>query len=125
SSVGMKELPYAKLPFSIYGDHVILHASAPSPQFPHPVLLLSGVTDGNEVMRGEETQVIGIADLLAGLGKTDNTIVVMPGTHSKHVYLQDSHISRIGTYLTGELFAVLSENGLFKTAVEPSAAEND
>lgn len=118
SSIGMMELPYAELPFSIYGDHAIVQKLSPSKPFNHPVILLSGVRDGDEVMRGEETQLVGIADLLEASGRTDNTIVVLPGTHSKHVDISNKHIAKIATYVTGELFANLSKNGLLKEAVQ-------
>lgn len=118
SSIGMMELPYAELPFSIYGDHAVVQKLSPSKPFNHPVILLSGVRYGDEVMRGEETQLVGIADLLEASGRTDNTIVVLPGTHSKHVDISNKHIAKIATYVTGELFANLSKNGLLKEAVQ-------
>lgn len=120
SSIGMVELPYAELPFSIDGDHAIVQKLNPSKPFNHPVILLSGVRDGDEVMRGEETQLVGIAGLLEASGHTDKTIVILPGTHSKHVHLSDRHIAKIVTYVTGELFANLSKNGLLKEAVQPT-----
>lgn len=118
SNIGMMELPYAELPFSIYGDHAIVQKFASSPLFNHPVFLLSGVRACDEVMRGEETQLVGIADELESLGCTDNTVVILPGTHSKHVYINDKEITKIETYVTGELFANLITNGLLKDAVE-------
>ncbi len=54
-----------------------------------------------DVMRGEETQIIGQDDLAPG------EIVVLPGTHSKWVTVEGGRIMRFRTWMTGEVFAVL------------------
>src|ERR1700744_1674624 len=55
-----------------------------------------------EVMRGEETQVIGLAPLLR-----DGGIACLPGTHSKWATLRDGRIVGFTTHMTGETFAAL------------------
>jgi 2-dehydro-3-deoxygalactonokinase len=55
-----------------------------------------------EVMRGEETQVIGLAPLLREGG-----IACLPGTHSKWATLKDGRIVGFTTHMTGETFAAL------------------
>jgi len=64
---------------------------------------LHGVPD---VMRGEETQVLGALELSASGGW-----FVLPGTHSKWVRVEDGRIEELLTFMTGELFALLSEHG--------------
>jgi len=59
-----------------------------------------------DVMRGEETQLLGAHALGCGDGW-----YVMPGTHSKWVELADGVIRRFSTYITGELFAALRAGG--------------
>jgi 2-dehydro-3-deoxygalactonokinase len=59
-----------------------------------------------DVMRGEETQLLGAV----ALGHRDGWIV-LPGTHSKWVLLRDGVIQSLSTYMTGELFAMLSAGG--------------
>lgn len=60
----------------------------------------------DDVMRGEETQVWG-ADL------PDNATVILPGTHSKWVRCGPSgSILSCRTWMTGELFAVLSQHSI-------------
>jgi 2-dehydro-3-deoxygalactonokinase len=59
-----------------------------------------------DVMRGEETQLLGAV----ALGHRDGWIV-LPGTHSKWVLLRDGVIQSLATYMTGELFAMLSAGG--------------
>ncbi len=62
--------------------------------------------DGVDVMRGEETQLLGAV----ALGLRDGWMV-LPGTHSKWVYLRDGHVEQLSTYMTGELFAMLGAGG--------------
>ena len=60
---------------------------------------------GPDVMRGEETQIIG-ASLL---GMSDG-LFVMPGTHSKWIRVSHGCIEDYSTYMTGEVFAALKEH---------------
>ncbi len=59
-----------------------------------------------DVMRGEETQLLGAI----ALGHGDGWIV-LPGTHCKWVQLRQGKVSRLATYMTGELFAMLAAGG--------------
>lgn len=64
------------------------------------------------VMRGEETQLAGIAALMP------DGLVCMPGTHSKWTRLEKGAVAQFSTFMTGELFAVLSEHSILKHAVD-------
>ena len=55
-----------------------------------------------EVMRGEETQVMGVQPLLRNGG-----IACLPGTHSKWVRVEGGRIVGFTTHMTGEAFAAL------------------
>lgn len=59
-----------------------------------------------DVMRGEESQLLGA--LLLGHG---DGCYVLPGTHSKWVEVTAGTITRLTTFITGELFAALRSNG--------------
>ncbi|CAN7321582.1 2-dehydro-3-deoxygalactonokinase [Pseudoduganella sp. LjRoot289] len=59
-----------------------------------------------DVMRGEETQLLGAAELGLREGWA-----VLPGTHSKWVQLRDGAINSLSTFMTGELFAMLQAGG--------------
>jgi 2-dehydro-3-deoxygalactonokinase len=62
------------------------------------------------VMRGEEIQIAGA--LAADPALSARACVALPGTHSKWVQVSDGRIARFATYMTGELFAVLSRNSI-------------
>ncbi len=55
-----------------------------------------------DVMRGEETQLIGAMDLAAEPG-----LFILPGTHSKWAIASEGRIRWFATFMTGEMFAVL------------------
>ncbi|WJH37624.1 2-dehydro-3-deoxygalactonokinase (plasmid) [Aliirhizobium terrae] len=64
-----------------------------------------------DVMRGEETQIVG-----CGLDR-DRT-VVLPGTHSKWARVKDGRICGFQTFATGEIFALLTKHSFIARAVE-------
>lgn len=71
-----------------------------------PGLRCVGVDRVHDVMRGEETQLWG-ADLANG------SCCVLPGTHSKWAWVgQDARIDRFETYMTGELYGLLTQHGV-------------
>jgi 2-dehydro-3-deoxygalactonokinase len=71
-----------------------------------------------DVMRGEETQLLGAV----ALGHADGWFV-LPGTHSKWVHLRAGVIDDFATFMTGELFALLGSQGTL--AVAAAAADVD
>jgi 2-dehydro-3-deoxygalactonokinase len=71
------------------------------------VLLIPGVIGADadgipEVMRGEETEAMGILDNCGG-----TALVCLPGTHSKWINLSNRTIESFVTCMTGEVFAAL------------------
>jgi 2-dehydro-3-deoxygalactonokinase len=73
-----------------------------------------------DVMRGEETQLLGAV----ALGRRSGWFV-LPGTHSKWVQLDEGRIVQFATYLTGELFGLLSEHGTLATVLGGPQAQDD
>jgi 2-dehydro-3-deoxygalactonokinase len=104
SRQGWKEAPYVPAPAGV----VNLAAALVDVQFDWAtVKLVPGVagtdeSDIPEVMRGEETQVLGVLAALGG-----NGLACLPGTHSKWVHVDDNRITRFTTHLTGEAYAAL------------------
>ena len=62
----------------------------------------------NDVMRGEEVQILGILDRLG----TGEHHVCLPGTHSKWAIVGDGRIVSFSTHMTGEVYAVLSQHSI-------------
>lgn len=61
-----------------------------------------------DVMRGEETQILGVLDSLPASGAW----ICLPGTHSKWVEVKERRVLRFATHMTGEVFAVLCEHSI-------------
>jgi 2-dehydro-3-deoxygalactonokinase len=77
------------------------------------VCIVPGVaTDGMHpnFMRGEETQIVGMLELHPEFAAHSH--LVLPGTHSKWVEVEDGRIINSTTYMTGELFAVLRDHSI-------------
>jgi 2-dehydro-3-deoxygalactonokinase len=116
SSIGWEELPYATAPFPLDGSgarvrklELQLGEGGPT-----PVALISGVRTDDDVMRGEETEIVG---LFAGpeLDRfTDGCELILPGTHSKHVRVHRGEMLGFRTFMTGEIFAVLREHSILR-----------
>jgi 2-dehydro-3-deoxygalactonokinase len=73
------------------------------------------------VMRGEETQVLGVLQSLP-TGAGDNLLIGLPGSHSQWVEVADGCIVHFDTFMTGELFAVLSEHSILGRTQQRGAA---
>ncbi len=68
-----------------------------------------------DVMRGEETQIVG------ALPDDDSpALFVLPGTHSKWAIVRHARIETFSTCMTGEVYAVLKEHSILGRMI-PSA----
>jgi 2-dehydro-3-deoxygalactonokinase len=65
---------------------------------------------GEDVMRGEETQILGLLRLKPGFEGT----AILPGTHSKWVEVRGGGILRFQSAMTGELYEVLSQHSVLR-----------
>jgi 2-dehydro-3-deoxygalactonokinase len=73
-----------------------------------------------EVMRGEEVQLLGLVDRLAGSGPHT---LCLPGTHSKWATLEQGRITGFRSAMTGELYAVLTQHSLLGASMQPDAGD--
>jgi 2-dehydro-3-deoxygalactonokinase len=110
---GWIEAPYIDAP----ADLRDLTSSAVAPDMRDgrwSVRILPGVCQrqagAEDVMRGEETQLLGLGTLLPGF----DGVVCMPGTHSKWVRLAGRRVERFATAMTGELFEVLRTHSVLR-----------
>lgn len=119
SSIGMEEIPYATLPFAMDGSRASVRHFPASEPFPHELILISGVKSSEDVMRGEETQLIGLTSLLDAEGKRpQDAIFIFPGTHSKHLYVRADQLLNFETYMTGEVFNLMALHSILKDSID-------
>ena len=125
SSQGWVQVPYRPCPVGV--DDL---AAALVPVEGGALHVVPGVMQLDErpdVMRGEETQVVGALDLHPRLA--ERALLVLPGTHAKWVRVADGRLDAFATYMTGELFAVLRDHSILgraaraTSAADPAAAD--
>jgi 2-dehydro-3-deoxygalactonokinase len=115
SASGWVEAPYLDLavPLTRLREHLV-----PVPGVPDAVIV-PGYCERDptavDVMRGEETQLLGVLALGDDPDRGDGWCV-LPGTHSKWVRLQRGAIAAFATFMTGELFALLTQHGTLAAA---------
>lgn len=104
SNVGWKIAPYLPVPahFSAIGEQL---TSVGDNCWIVPGLCVSR-DDNHNVMRGEETQLLGARTL------SPSSVYVMPGTHCKWVLADAQQIHDFRTVMTGELHHLLLRHSL-------------
>src|SRR6266487_2515059 len=122
SSVGWRELPYAKTPFPLDGSGVrSQELNWTKPEWLGPVHLISGVATACDMMRGEETEIIGLMSEASLASQRNRSLLILPGTHSKHVWIDDQSVVDFRTFMTGELFEVLGRQSLLRASIDAGA----
>jgi 2-dehydro-3-deoxygalactonokinase len=118
SSIGIREIPYKQLPLSLDGSDIVLEKVQATEFFPAETMIISGARTTEDVMRGEETQLIGIAAMHA-IDEIDG-LVIFPGTHTKHLSIVQGKLASITTFMTGECFYLLANQSILAGSVEES-----
>jgi 2-dehydro-3-deoxygalactonokinase len=77
------------------------------------------------VMRGEETQVLGALVAHASLRRAPRVLLGLPGTHAKWVFVVEGRVERFLTFMTGEVFAALREHTILGRTMQPGAEPQD
>lgn len=109
---GWLEAPYLEAPTDLRG----LLEGAVRPDTGNDRItaaILPGVCQkagADNVMRGEETQLLGLAALNPGY----SGMVCMPGTHSKWAQLSGTRIEHFSTAMTGEMFELLRTHSVLR-----------
>ena len=110
STIGWIEVPYLPCPAE-------LDELAENPvRVRDDVFIVSGMRCSNplgapDVMRGEETQLLGARHLDASI-EEGKQLVCMPGTHTKWVSLHKGVVQEFLTAPTGEVFAMLCDHSV-------------
>jgi 2-dehydro-3-deoxygalactonokinase len=119
SSIGMEEISYGNLPYATDGSMAGIRYFDASEDFAHEIMLISGVKSELDVMRGEETQLVGLVGLTElSSFKNKDAIYIFPGTHSKHMYVKENQMVDFQTFMTGEVFKVMTTYSILKDSVE-------
>ena len=119
SSIGMKNLAYSNVPFALDGSSAEILKINADDLLPHDILLVSGVKTDHDVLRGEETQLLGLIALLKNSKQyNEEAILVFPGTHSKHIYIRDEAMVNFKTYMTGEIYSLLGTHSILRDSVD-------
>ncbi len=72
------------------------------------------------VMRGEETQVLGLLQDLPAHTRQDSLLIGLPGSHSKWVSVVDGCIQQFDTFMTGEVYAALCAHTILGRTQQPA-----
>lgn len=120
SSIGWVDLPYARMPFPLDGSGAVVQSRELSLDSGVTIdcRLISGVCSQDEMMRGEETELMGIFSCPTYRSIAGHCLAVVPGTHSKHVVIRDGVMQSVQTYMTGELLEVLSRHSVLQATVD-------
>jgi 2-dehydro-3-deoxygalactonokinase len=78
-----------------------------------PGLMLRDRRRDGDVIRGEETQAVGLVDREPAF----RGVSIHPGTHSKWAAISDGTITGFQTFLTGEIFDLLSRVSFLRHSV--------
>jgi 2-dehydro-3-deoxygalactonokinase len=116
---GWLEAPYVKCPA---GPREVAARLTPVEADGRRVHLAAGLSYVDEagqpdVMRGEETEIFGIADAGARL-------IVLPGSHSKWAKVDGDRVVAFKTFVTGELFAALRDHTIAGAFARAAAAKS-
>ncbi|WP_341226645.1 2-dehydro-3-deoxygalactonokinase [uncultured Arcticibacterium sp.] len=115
SSIGIEELKYSNTPLSVSD----LDLSYSKFYDDRDIYIFSGLSSELDVMRGEET-------IILGCDSSEEELIILPGTHSKHVEVRNGSIIDFKTFMTGEFFNILSTNSILaNTVLKPEAMRLD
>jgi 2-dehydro-3-deoxygalactonokinase len=120
STLGWVEVPYSDCPADAGSLASGLHwiEGQDPPVAIVPGLRGPGVDGGPDVMRGEETQIIGWLALDTARCQGRH-LLCHPGTHAKWVLVEDGRIVRFITAMTGELFSILTRHSVLRCEEGP------
>jgi 2-dehydro-3-deoxygalactonokinase len=110
SRQGWAEAPYRAVPCAPLSVEMTAVASTRNV---HIIPGLRQVTPA-DVMRGEETQIAGFLALNDGW----DGVICLPGTHTKWVQVSAGEVISFQTYMTGEMFALLSGSSVLRHSVQ-------
>lgn len=114
SRQGWCEAPYRAVPCTPLESSGLTKAPTTDPRL--SVRIAPGLkqTSPADVMRGEETQIAGVLRMMPGY----DGVLCLPGTHSKWVHVSAGEVVSFQTFMTGEMFALLSEASVLRHGMQ-------
>lgn len=118
ANIGLYELPYGGFPFSEDGKSLEWEFV----RFDNglQVLVISGVKSVDGLIRGEEVQAIGLGEKLRSYNQG---VLILPGTHCKHIGYRKGSFVSLKNFMTGELFNLISEQSILSNSVAKDTFE--
>lgn len=113
SAQGWQQVPYAAAPVQVEALGQQLHSVRSVRGV--DVHVVPGVLQHSRlpnVMRGEETQVLGVLETLPVGQRGLPLLVGLPGTHSKWVQVVAGQIEHFDTFMTGEVYGLLCSHSI-------------
>lgn len=110
STIGWQHVDYTALPTPLDGSALPLvkRLIEINDQRQAELHFVGGLRTGNDILRGEEIEAVGLfalaPELFVGPAR-----LLLPGTHCKHMEIMDGAIVGFQTFMTGELFAHLAK----------------
>lgn len=128
SAQGWREAPYVDTPAA--ADALVAGLVRVTTARATVLNIVPGVIERGElpnVMRGEETQIVGALAGDPALGANGRAVLIgLPGTHAKWAVVQDQRIEAFHTFMTGELFAALRNHTILgRTMAEPTQPDTE
>jgi len=122
SAQGWREVPYCPTPARVadLGASLVRVETLRGT----PLHIVPGVIQHSRlpnVMRGEETQVLGLLQALPANTRQETLLIGLPGSHSKWVRVVDGCIQHFDTFMTGELYAAVCAHTILGRTQQPSA----
>lgn len=123
SRQGWQEAPYCPCPagFAELGQHLLWLQADRIALVPGLSCMADGPLGIPDVMRGEEVQIFGALQL----ARRDTATLVLPGTHSKWVQVQAGRVKQFQTFMTGEVFALMSQHSILGKTLDANGAFNE
>ena len=120
SRQGWQEAPYCPCPagFAELGQHLLWLQAERIALVPGLRCLGQDDMQTPDVMRGEEVQIFGALQLA---GRHTATLV-LPGTHSKWAQVEHGRVTRFSTFMTGEVYALLSQHSILGKTLDLNGA---
>lgn len=122
SREGWREAPYLGVPMDVFD--LCEHLTEIKTSKGMMIQIVPGLVRRGElvnVMRGEETQILGALAALP-LAEQQKAWICLPGTHSKWARIKGTTIEDFETFMTGEVYAALSRHTILGRTMKQSTS---